>query len=110
MEGSISEPNPFIHLYLYLPMCISFLTHAGSPVIASASPSMLSVHSGGSLLLTCVASSTIPVTYKWLKEGKTIPDDSMWPQIMYGQQVKVAMVMLVTTKTKGHICYRGNCP
>ena len=38
-------------------------------MIASASPSLVSVNMGENILITCSANSKAPVTYEWYKDG-----------------------------------------
>ncbi len=43
-----------------------------SPEVISASPDAITVKTGESVLLTCTATGTQPIEYRWLKDGKKI--------------------------------------
>lgn len=50
-------------------MCVGL-----SPKIVSESPGMVNAKVGGNVLLTCTATGTLPIEYKWLKDGSKIPE------------------------------------
>ena len=41
-------------------------------MIASASPSLISVNMGENILITCSANSKAPVSYEWYKDGEKL--------------------------------------
>lgn len=47
-------------------------------MIASASPSLLSVNMGANILITCIASSKASITYEWYKDGEKLPGKGMY--------------------------------
>lgn len=47
------------------------------PVIASASPSLVSVNMGENILIMCTATSKAPLTYMWYKDGEKLQGRGM---------------------------------
>ena len=41
-------------------------------MIASASPSLISVNMGENILIMCSANSKAPITYEWYKDGEKL--------------------------------------
>ena len=46
-------------------------------MIASASPSLVSVNMGENILIICSATSKAPITYEWYKDGEKLQGRGM---------------------------------